>query len=52
MPVDRGGVYWYWTKRKMVDGINQLFLNGIKPYQGPPGRYRENRHVMHHYQAF
>lgn len=52
MPTGRGGAYWYWTIRKMVDHINKLFLNGIKPYQGLPLRYRENRHVMHHYQAF
>lgn len=52
MPMDRGGVYWFWTIRKMVDRINKLFLNGIKPYQWFPTRYRENCHVMYHYQAF
>jgi hypothetical protein len=52
MPTDRAGVYWYWMIKRMLDYSKQLFLNGIKPYQGIKPRYRENRHVMYHYQAF
>lgn len=52
MPAGRGGAYWYWTIKRMVDTVNKLFIYGIKPYQLIPIRYRENCHVMHHYQAF
>lgn len=52
MPVDKDGVSSYWTIRRMVDNSNQLFSNGIKPYQGTPPGYSENCHVTHHYQAF